>query len=71
MNESKALILYIYIYCFEVIFMKVKVIMQPPTKEKLKIIYDVCNKIFRDNEEVFYTKEQVKELKKDKSNIFL
>lgn len=51
--------------------MKVKVIMQPPTKEKLKIIYDVCNKVFRDNEDVFYTKEQVKELKKDKSNIFI
>lgn len=51
--------------------MKVKVNIQPPTKEKLKIIYDVCNKVFRDNEDVFYTKEQVKELKKDKSNIFL
>lgn len=51
--------------------MKIKVIMQPPTKEKLRSIYDVCNKVFRDNEEVFYTKEQVKELKKDKSNIFL
>ena len=71
MDETKTLILYNYIYCFEVIFMKVKVIMQPPTKEKLKIIYDVCNKVFRDNENVFYTKEQVKELKKDKSNIFL
>jgi hypothetical protein len=51
--------------------MKVKVIMKPPTKEKLKIIYDVCNKVFRDNDAVFYTKEQVRELKKDKSNIFL
>lgn len=51
--------------------MKIKVVMQPPTKEKLKNIYDVCNKIFRDNENVFYSKEQVKDLKKDKTNIFL
>ena len=51
--------------------MKVKVIIQPPTKEKLKNIYDVCNKVFRDNDAVFYTKEQVRELKRDESNIFL
>lgn len=50
--------------------MKIKVISKPPTKEKLKNIYDVCNRIFRDKD-VFYTKEQVKELRKDKSNIFL
>ena len=43
---------------------------KPLTKEKLKQIYDVCNKIFKD-EKYFYTSDEVKELKKDKSNIFL
>ncbi len=41
-----------------------------PTRENLKAVYDVCNKLFQD-EELFYTTEQVKELKKDKKNIFL
>lgn len=41
-----------------------------PTKENLKAVYDVCNKIFK-SDELFYTSEQVKSLKKDKRNIFL
>lgn len=41
-----------------------------PKKEDLKRLYDVCNKIFK-NHECFYTKEQVKKLKEDKSNIFI
>lgn len=40
------------------------------TKEKLKQIYDTCNKIFKDDK-YFYSKEQVKDLKKDKTNIWL
>ena len=43
---------------------------KPLTKERLKQIYDVCNKLFKD-EKYFYNKEQVKELKKDKTNIWL
>ena len=39
-------------------------------KERLKKIYEVCNRIFKDKNECFYTSEQVKELKKDKNNIF-
>lgn len=50
--------------------MKIKVISKPPNKEKLKRIYDVCNKVFK-NDNCFYSKEEVKELKKDKSNIFI
>ena len=43
---------------------------KPLTKEKLQQIYDPCNKIFKD-EKYFYTKEQIKDLKKDKTNIWL
>ena len=41
-----------------------------PTKENLKAVYDICNKLFEDND-LFYTTKQVKNLKKDKRNIFL
>ena len=41
-----------------------------PTRENLKAVYDICNKLFND-EKLFYTSEQVKELKKNKSNIWL
>lgn len=41
-----------------------------PKKEDLKRLYDVCNKIFK-KKECFYTKEQVKKLREDKSNKFL
>ena len=41
-----------------------------PTKEALINVYDVCNKIFN-SDELFYTSEQVKKLKKDKRNVFL
>ena len=40
------------------------------TKESLKQLYDVCNEIFKD-EALFYTSEEVKELKKDTTNIFI
>lgn len=39
-------------------------------REDLKRLYDVCNKLFK-NEKCFYTKEEVKKLKEDKSNKFL
>lgn len=44
----------------------------PPgqSKQDLKKLYDTCNKIFKDDK-YFYTKEQVKMLKKDKKNIWL
>ena len=41
-----------------------------PTRENLKAVYDVCNKIFK-TDDLFYTTQQVKEFKKDKRNIFL
>ena len=41
-----------------------------PKKEDLRMLYDVCNKIFT-KKECFYTREEVKELKKDEKNIFL
>ena len=50
--------------------MKVTFHKKPLTKEKLQQIYDTCNRIFKD-EKYFYTREQVKELKKDKSNVWL
>lgn len=50
--------------------MKITTIKKPLTKEKLHQIYDTCNKIFKD-EKYFYSKEQVKNLKKDKSTIWL
>lgn len=50
--------------------MKVTFYKKPITKEKLQEIYDVCNKIFKDDK-YFYSKEQVKELKKDKMNVWL
>lgn len=40
-------------------------------RERLEKIYDVCNRLFKDKEECFYTSEEVKELKKNKENIFL
>ena len=40
-------------------------------EERLKKIYDVCNKLFKDKEECFYTTEEVKKLKEDKSNNFI
>ena len=41
-----------------------------PTRENLKAVYDICNKLFKDPS-LFYTSEQVKQLKKDKNNVFL
>ena len=39
-------------------------------KNNLRIFYDTCNKIFM-NDDVFYSSEQIRKLKKDKRNIFL
>lgn len=39
-------------------------------KDNLIYVYDVFNKIFQ-NKDVFYTTEEVKKLKKDKSNVFI
>lgn len=41
-----------------------------PKKEDLKRLYDVCNEIFK-KKEYFYTKEELRKLKEDKSNKFL
>lgn len=50
--------------------MKITVSRKTPTKEVLRNIYDVMNKNIK-NPKCFYTTEQVKELKKDKSNVWL
>lgn len=41
-----------------------------PRKENLKKVYDVMNKIFND-EKLFYSSDEVKQLKSDKNNVFL
>ena len=43
---------------------------QFPNKDNLIYVYDVFNKIFQ-GKDVFYTTEEVKKLKKDKSNNFI
>ncbi len=42
-----------------------------PTRDNLKRVYDVVNKLFQNHEDLFYTSEQVKKLKQDKSNNFI
>lgn len=50
--------------------MKIIVKRKPPTKETLQHVYDVINKNIK-NQNCFYTKDQVKGLKKDKSTVWL
>jgi hypothetical protein len=50
--------------------MKITFSRKTPTKEVLQHIYDVMNKNIK-NPKCFYTPEQIKELKKDKNNIWL
>ena len=54
----------------EVIDMKITCSRRTPTKEVLQHIYDVMNKNIK-NPKCFYTSEEVKQLKKDKTNIWL
>lgn len=49
---------------------KITIISDTPTKENLKNVYDVCNKLFG-SKDVFYSSEQVQQLKKDCNNSFL
>ena len=42
-----------------------------PRREDLVKLYDVFNEIFKDHPECFYTHEQVEQMKKDKTKIFL
>lgn len=50
--------------------MKINIYRKTPTKEVLQNIYDVMNKNIK-NPKCFYTTEQIKELKKDKTNVWL
>lgn len=59
-----------YILSTEVIGMKITCSRRTPTKEVLQHIYDVMNKNIK-NPKCFYTSEEVKQLKKDKTNIWL
>ena len=40
-------------------------------KDVLEEIYNICNEIFKDDDSLFYTKEEIENLKKDHINIFL
>lgn len=40
-------------------------------RKRLKNFYDVCNKLFKDKPEYFYTSEEVKKLKEDPKNKFI
>jgi len=42
-----------------------------PKREDLIKVYDVLNRVFRNNARCFYTNEQVAELKKDKRKEFI
>jgi hypothetical protein len=50
--------------------MKHIVVRKTPTREVLHHIYDVMNKNIK-NPKCFYTNRQVKQLKKDKANVWL
>lgn len=52
------------------IVIKITVSRRSPTKEVLRNIYDVMNKNIK-KQKCFYTAEQVKELKKEKHNVWL
>lgn len=59
-----------YIYLTEVMFMKIIINRKTPTKEVLQNVYDVMNKNIK-NPKCFYTSDEVKKLKKDKTNVWL
>lgn len=40
-------------------------------RENLENLYDICNELFSDYADCFYTKDEVQKLKKDKNNKFL
>lgn len=40
-------------------------------KDILEEIYNICNEIFKDDDSLFYTKEEIEDLKKDQDNIFI
>lgn len=52
------------------IILKHKYLKQEEKKNNLRIFYDACNKVFM-NDDVFFSSEEIKELKKDKRNVFL
>lgn len=49
---------------------KITVVPSQPTKEDLRKLYDVCNKLFK-SDDLFYSSEQVKALKLNKKNIWM
>lgn len=54
---------------------KIKIIFPNQSKEenkkKLEKIYDVCNEIFKDKKECFYTHKELQALKQNPKNTFL
>jgi hypothetical protein len=41
------------------------------SRENLENLYDICNELFSDYADCFYTSSEVKKLKKNKENEFL
>lgn len=37
------------------------------TEDRLRKIYDVCNKLFGDKDELFYSKEQIEEIRREEN----
>lgn len=48
----------------------IELIPSTPDSKTLKAIYDLCNELFKD-EKLFYSPEEVKQMKNNKDNIFI
>lgn len=42
-----------------------------PQPKALEHLYDICNKLFKDKSNCFYTHDEVEQMRKDKTKIFL
>lgn len=47
------------------------IIRQQPTASVLSNIYDICNRLFGDDNNCFYTDDEIEEKKQNSNNIFL
>ena len=47
------------------------IIRQQPTASVLSNIYDICNRLFGDDNNCFYTEDEIEEKKQNSNNIFL
>lgn len=42
-----------------------------PDRMLLEVLYDTCNELFKDNPKCFYSHEEVEEMRKDGTKIFI